>query len=314
MKFSIIIPVYNVEKYISKCLESVLSQSYENYEVILVNDGSTDGSYEIIEQYEKRDDRISCHSKENGGLSDARNYGLQFVTGDYILFLDSDDYWESGLLEQINTSLEDGQADMLRFSFQKVDESGNVLQKIVSQDFCCLSSSKAIPEILKEECVETAWSYAYKTDFFIGNHFCYPVGYYHEDYGLTPYILLKAKTISALPYIGLNYVQRSGSIMNAGSYNKEIKKANDTLDLFLQLQRKIAKLTVDEPSRELIMNFLTTVLLEKLKVLKSPEKENYVHNLRQLKLSQYFNQKGLKGMVKKIWARIGWNSYCKFFY
>ena len=314
MKFSIIIPVYNVEKYISKCLESVLSQSYENYEVILVNDGSTDGSYEIIEQYEKRDDRISCHSKENGGLSDARNYGLQFVTGDYILFLDSDDYWEKGLLEQINTSLKEGQADMLRFSFQKVDESGNVLQKIVSQDFCCLPASKAIPEILKEECVETAWSYAYKTDFFIGNHFCYPVGYYHEDYGLTPYILLKAKTISALSYIGLNYVQRTGSIMNAGSYTKEIKKVNDTLELFINLEKQIMNMDADEKSRRLIMNFLTIVLLERLKVLKEPEKENYIIKLKGLKLNQYFSQTGLKGLIKKNWAKVSWNSYCKYFY
>ena len=90
---SIIVPVYNVEPFISECINSILIQSYKNFELILVNDGSTDNSPTICEQYASKDKRIKVIHKANGGLSDARNWGLKFSSGDYVVFLDSDDYW-----------------------------------------------------------------------------------------------------------------------------------------------------------------------------------------------------------------------------
>ena len=91
MKFSIIVPIYNVEKYIEKCLQSIKDQTFKNFEVIMVDDGSTDNSNKIMKLFEK-DKRFKSYSKKNGGLSDARNYGIQYTTGDYLLFIDSDDY------------------------------------------------------------------------------------------------------------------------------------------------------------------------------------------------------------------------------
>ena len=90
---SIIVPVYNVEPFISECINSILIQSYKNFELILVNDGSTDNSPTICEQYASKDKRIKVIHKANGGLSDARNWGLKFSSGEYVVFLDSDDYW-----------------------------------------------------------------------------------------------------------------------------------------------------------------------------------------------------------------------------
>ena len=104
MKFSIIIPVYNVEAYISKCLDSIKNQSYDNYEVIIVNDGTKDNSVNVIDKY-LSDNRFKLYNKENGGLSSARNYGIKYVTGDYILFIDSDDYIERDLLNNFNNIL-----------------------------------------------------------------------------------------------------------------------------------------------------------------------------------------------------------------
>lgn len=102
MKFSIVIPVYNVEEYIDKCLNSVLNQTYKDFEVIIVNDGSPDNSIQIIDRYVKMDDRFKVYSKENGGLSAARNFGVKKVSGDYLIFLDSDDYIEKDLLLKIS--------------------------------------------------------------------------------------------------------------------------------------------------------------------------------------------------------------------
>ena len=98
-KVSVIIPIYNVEKYLSRCLDSVLNQTFTDFEVICVNDGSTDNSLQIADQYAKKDTRIKVFTKENGGLSDARNYGMQKSSGEYIYFLDSDDFIHKNLLE-----------------------------------------------------------------------------------------------------------------------------------------------------------------------------------------------------------------------
>ena len=102
MKFSIVVPVYNVEKYINKALDSILNQTYNNFEVIIVNDGSTDNSQKIIDKYTKLDKRFKSYKKENGGLSSTRNFGIKYTTGDYLLFIDSDDYIEKDYLEQAN--------------------------------------------------------------------------------------------------------------------------------------------------------------------------------------------------------------------
>lgn len=106
MKISIIVPVYNVENFISTCIESILNQDYFNIELILVNDGSTDASGEICDYYSKKDKRVKVYHKENGGQSSARNLGIKMSTGDYIAFLDSDDFWIENKLNSMVKILE----------------------------------------------------------------------------------------------------------------------------------------------------------------------------------------------------------------
>ena len=107
-KFSIIIPVYNTEKYLEKCLDSIINQSYQNMEIIVVNDGSTDNSKDILFTYQNKYPKlINVYEKINGGLSDARNYGVSKASGDYLLFVDSDDYIESDLLLNISKNIKD---------------------------------------------------------------------------------------------------------------------------------------------------------------------------------------------------------------
>ena len=93
MKISIIVPIYNVEKYIRKCIESIINQTYRNIEIILVDDGSPDNCGKICDEYAKKDSRVKVIHKKNGGLSDARNKGTEVATGEYIMYVDSDDYW-----------------------------------------------------------------------------------------------------------------------------------------------------------------------------------------------------------------------------
>ena len=119
-RFSIIVPVYNVEDYLRNCLDSILNQSYEDYEVIVVNDGTKDNSQDIIDEYVKKDNRVKGYKKKNGGLSDARNFGVGKAKGDYLLFLDSDDSINNLLLEELNKEIEKNHPEMIRFQVVKV--------------------------------------------------------------------------------------------------------------------------------------------------------------------------------------------------
>ena len=131
MKYSILIPVYNTSKYLRQCLDSVLAQDFGDYEVILVNDGSTDNSEEICNEYVKKDSRIKFYSKRNEGLLLTRRYSLPLSSGEYILFLDSDDYWDSNLLSTIDKILvENANIDIVLYRFRRVRDCG----KFISED------------------------------------------------------------------------------------------------------------------------------------------------------------------------------------
>ena len=115
-KVSVIIPVYNVEKYIDKCMESVLNQTYSNLEIILVDDGSPDNSGKMCDEYAVKDNRVKVIHKENGGLSSARNAGLDIATGEYVAFIDSDDFVETTMIEKVVSKIEETNADVCMFS------------------------------------------------------------------------------------------------------------------------------------------------------------------------------------------------------
>ena len=128
MLFSIIIPVYNSEKSLKKCLKTIQDQAFEDFEVILVDDGSTDGSYSICQEYTKQDVRFKTIRQENQGPSAARNEGLRKAAGDYICFIDSDDYISSDYLEELSGLLKGGKSDAVFFGYNKVDQNDNVLE------------------------------------------------------------------------------------------------------------------------------------------------------------------------------------------
>ena len=125
---SVVIPVYNVEKYLRQCLDSVLNQTYNYFEVIMVDDGSTDSSYDICLEYSERDDRFKSFHKENGGASSARNYALDKATGEYLFFLDSDDWIEKNTLERLINTVEDNNVDFVLFEATVTDETGSERQ------------------------------------------------------------------------------------------------------------------------------------------------------------------------------------------
>lgn len=218
--FSIIVPVYNVEKYIKKCLDSIHSQSFGNFEVIIVNDGSPDNSQVIIDDFTAKDGRFKSYAKKNGGLSDARNFGTTKASGEYILFIDSDDYINPDLLKRICAVKDD--CDIVRFFHQELSEDGQIIRTTSTTQ-----GEVSLAARFQFELVDTACLYAYRREFWIANKFQYAVGRFHEDFGLIPLVLAKAERMTAIDYIGYNYLRRNESITT--DETKRRKRIDDVI-------------------------------------------------------------------------------------
>ncbi len=210
-KVSVIVPVYNVEHYLAKCLDSLVNQSLQKIEIIVVNDGSKDGSENIIQQYSaKYPDKIKAFTKENGGLSDARNFGMNKATGDYIGFVDSDDYVSETMFEEMLNLAEKHDAEMIICNIQKVDEEGNITQKLTQ-----------IPNMPEKIVLESNFSVFSDLSYFACNklfkkelfaHKRFKKGVHFEDIQLIPQLLLECKTIAQTQNFHYQYLERQDSI------------------------------------------------------------------------------------------------------
>ena len=172
---SVIVPVYNVEPYLAQCINSILSQSFEDFEVLLVDDGSKDKSGEICDEYAARDSRIRVFHKENGGLSSARNFGLNRANGKYVMFIDSDDYFlENNAFSRLVRYADERELDILRFDYTAVNDCGDILYvgPMNSKKHLCdrtLSSLEMVKEAVGGEWF--AWLYLIKKEILAGMKF-----------------------------------------------------------------------------------------------------------------------------------------------
>ena len=291
MKFSIIVPVYNVEKYIRKCIDSILKQTYKNFEVIIVNDGSTDKSMDIVNEY--TDKRLKIINQENKGLSAARNRGAGLASGDYIVFIDSDDYIEPQLLNMIQKSTINS-AEIIRFQARMVDEYSKVLVDMPEKSFEGLNGIDAFSIISSFKLVENAWCYVFKKDYYIKNNYCFKEGTYHEDFGLIPLVIINAVCVNSINYIGYNYVQRKGSIMNDNNYKKEVKKAFDVLGHYKFLVEN------GQNKSDIYNSFIANSTILKARNLKGKEYNEYKKQLKTLGVYDNILSKTFIQKVKKI--------------
>ena len=165
---SVIVPIYNVEKQLKRCIESLINQKKNNIEIILVNDGSTDNSGEIAKQYAKKySDKIVYYDKENGGLSDARNFGIKKANGKYISFVDSDDYIDLNLYKDLEKYIKEDY-DLVKFKIIRVDENCNKIDENNNPVFYDKTGEEAFDILYKQDkMTDVAWAYIYKKDFFI---------------------------------------------------------------------------------------------------------------------------------------------------
>lgn len=241
-KISVIVPIYNVEKYLKYCIESILTQTYTNLEIILVDDGSTDGCNKICDEYAIKDKRIKVIHKKNGGLADARNTGLEQATGEYIGFIDSDDYIFPTFYEELYNLIKKYNADIaecefLRINVENIEKCRDIIEnenkskeyleeKTNNIEALNLLYGARLKPYLKKVVV---WNKLYKKELFDSIRF--PLGKLHEDEYTTFQILYKAKEIISTNRTLHGYMQTSNSIMRQEIKQKRIE---DNLDAYIK--------------------------------------------------------------------------------
>ena len=226
-KISVIVPIYNVERYLRECVDSILAQTYTNIEIILVNDGSLDRCGDICDEYARKDNRIVVINKENGGLSDARNAGIDIASGEYLHFIDSDDWVEADMLEVLYHNLVKHDADIscCGYFYSYVNSNKPLNDK---DEIIIFNNKQAIEQILLDK-YKTMPTIApcklYKR--YIFNEIRYPFGKHHEDEFVIVDVLSKAHIIVIDTTPKYYYRQRKGSIVRGADYHSN---ANDMLD------------------------------------------------------------------------------------
>ena len=233
-RFSIVVPCYNIEHYLEECLTSILNQSFYNYEVILVNDGSTDKTLDICQKYVSLDKRFKVISKNNEGLSATRNLGIEKSTGDYIVFLDGDDFMESDALEQFDTVAALNQDIIITrliedYGDEQVAED-NGIDEYFEHNINCISAIKWVME--RTEHTWPAVKYVVLNKYIRANTFRFLTGYLHEDLDWTTRIFSRISSVGVASKPWYHYRQeRTGSITNA----VKAKRITDVIEMSYRL-------------------------------------------------------------------------------
>ena len=311
-KISVIIPVYNTEKYVEKCLESLAKQEMKDFEVIIVNDGSTDNSENVIKNYMQSSKlNIKYLEKENGGLASARNYGVEKASGKYISFLDSDDYLEKNLFSELEKYI-DKDIDLIKFKMKTVDEKGRLIEKLDGPVFDICSGKQAYEKLCtSDKYMDPACIYLYKREFFVENNFKYKLRY-HEDFGLTSLIIVQAKTVISTDICGYNYLQTEESLTRSKDDSKNIDRAKDMLIHYDNMLAVIdANYDLSEKTKELVKRYYTNSVVLKAGSLKGKEKRNYIKEIKYRMMYKNIKPENLKQKIKRILLKYNISLYLK---
>lgn len=266
-KVSIIVPVYNVESYINKCVDSILKQTYENIEIILVDDGSMDLSGNICDEYLKKDNRVKVIHKKNGGLSSARNKGIENATGEFYMFIDSDDYIEENMVERMYFSLINNKCDICVCEYF-TDGLNSVDIEVDLKEDRVLDTIGAMNELIEGNIKGFACNKIYKKDLFLDIKF--PEGKVYEDIYVMHLLFNKCNCICCITDKLYHYIQREDSITHIWS----IKSA---LDYYYAIKTRILDVNAFKKYNmyPLYAELLRTVLYLNITWVKVDRKEKY---------------------------------------
>lgn len=244
---SVIVPVYKVEPYLRKCVDSILNQTYRNLEVILIDDGSPDRCGDICDEYAAKDERVRVIHKANGGLSDARNAGMAQMTGDYLAFVDSDDWLDERALELLYQEMQEARADLVIGQHDRVEDgTGRVLQGAPKEtDPVRMDRKEAIQQMFQQGCA--AWARLYRKEIHIGIE--YPMNEINEDEAIVLQLLERCQTVAEIGQVVYHYRCRAESITTSSFSEKKLAWPKHCRDNLAFIQEKYPELELDAAAR-----------------------------------------------------------------
>lgn len=275
MKISLIIPVYNVENFITRCLASVEKQTYKDFEVIIVNDGSTDSSAQIIDSFASQNPNFKVFTIENRGLGGARNYGIEKATGEYIIFLDSDDYIAENCIERFVSSAERDDGDIICCNFCDVAEDGTPLLYYKNRFSEAITNIYKQPQILFNRF--SALGKMFKRELFEDMQFVSREWY--EDLRLIVKLYLNAKKIVYIEDFLFFYVQRQGSIMNNSNVKRNLEIIAAFEDVLSYYKEKNVYDTFKEEFNYLVVEHILIAAVTRVALTKNKAKKAVINKL-----------------------------------
>ena len=315
VKLSIIVPIYGVEQYLRKCVDSLLNQDIPSseYEIILVDDGGRDRCPQICDDYAAVHDNVRVIHRENGGLSAARNSGVEVAQGAYAMFVDSDDYIELNVLGGVMAQIERDQLDVLRYDFRNVNENYEEFhpnkdpKRDVDLSATIVDGETFLNERLGPGCY--AWQFVIKRELL--EDCIFKEGIYFEDTEWTPRLLLKATRVASTPTIVYNYLWRSGSITLPTDPIKRKKVIDDKIALIRGFKEQ-QEMVKDKSWFEWMTSFTAMTILGMLAKMPSSERKLYLKELKSRDIFPLSTKKErmLSHKVKTMLANISPSLYC----
>ena len=307
--FSVILPIYNVEKYLSECVDSILKQTFTDYELILVDDGSKDGSPAICDDYAKKDERIKVIHKSNGGQSTARNMGLEKAEGEYIIYLDSDDFITSDtFFEDIYNKVQETQSDIVLYKYSKYFDDTKTLDKCTfTLDFAeSITDSEEMLETLvaKDAYYGMAWVKAFRRKMAIENGVVFDTNLVCEDMDWYFNLVLCAEKISAIDKSYIAYRQREGSVTSS----LKLRNLTDYIFTMEKWNEKIKSSDMSEKKKNALMGALakyySNMFITYIRV-KDPEKKKHVKRIKAISSILDYSKSHRPQQIKKVYKLVG---------
>lgn len=309
MFFSVILPIYNVEKYLEECVDSILSQTFTDFELILVDDGSKDSSPAICDEYAKKDERIKVIHKPNGGLSDARNAGTAQAKGEYIIYIDSDDYITSEkFLKDVHDKAVATDSDIVLYKFSKFFDNTKKLDNCTfTLDFV---ESITDPDELLNELVKRdayygmAWIKAFRREIAIKNNIEFEKGLLGEDMDWYFGLILCSDKVSAIDKSYIAYRQREGSITTS----LKLKNLTDFVYILEKWSEKIKNADISDSKKNALMGALakyySNMLITYVRV-KDSQKKECVKRIKALSYLLDYSKSNRPQQIKKVYKIAG---------
>ena len=309
MFFSIILPVYNVEKYLGECVDSILSQTFKDFEVILVDDGSKDSSPAICDEYAEKDSRVKVIHKENGGQSTARNIGLEKASGDYIIYLDSDDFITSEtFFEDIYNKIQETGSDIVLYKYSKFFDDTKTLDKCTfTLDFAenITDSDEMLETLVKKDAYYgMAWVKAFRRTMAVENGVVFDTNLVCEDMDWYFNLVLCAEKISAIDKSYIAYRQREGSVTSS----LKLRNLTDYIFTMEKWREKIQSSSISERKKDALRGALakyySNMFITYVRV-KDKEKKKHAKRIKDISDILDYSKSSRPQQIRKVYKLAG---------